>query len=125
MDEREMSVIERWRHGLSQNQIQPRLWVLYGRDTARYIVASSLPDDEALEIKNPLAGHYLNELALEGRVQQNGKTYGLSWDAIYQLLADKEQTKALSVLELPPLGKPETVTTERKYSRRQWFRDCH
>ncbi|MGE3975953.1 MAG: ATP-dependent helicase, partial [Nitrospira sp.] len=81
-----------------------RFWVLYGRDTARYIVASSLPDDEAIEILNPLAGHYLNELTLEGRATQDGATYSLSWDVIYQLLADKEQVKAISVLELPPHG---------------------
>lgn len=99
-----MSVIERWRNGLSQNEIRSRLWVLYGRDMARYIIGSSMPDDEALEVRNPLAVQYLNELTLEGWVQQNGETYSLSWDVTYQLLANKEQTKAISVLDLPPHG---------------------
>jgi len=73
-----MSIIDRWRDVSSETDNRLRLWVLYGRDTARYIFSLSLPDDEALEIQNPLAGHYLNELMLEGRAQQTGETYSLS-----------------------------------------------
>lgn len=99
-----MTIIDRWRGVSSQMDKRIRLWVLYGRDTARYRLASSLPDDEAIEIQNPLAGQYLDELALEGRVQKNGETYSLPWDMIYQLLANKEQAEGISVLELPPHG---------------------
>ncbi len=99
-----MSIIDRWRDVSNQTDNRLRLWVLYGRDTARYRRAVSLPDDEAIEIQNPLAGHYLDELALEGRVQQSGETYNLPWDVIYQLLANKEQAEGISVLELPPHG---------------------
>ena len=99
-----MSFIERWRNALNEKEIRLGLWVLYGRDTARYIFASSMPDDEALEIRNPLAAHYLNELLLEGRVNRIGETYSLSWDVIYQLLSDREQAESVSVLELPPPG---------------------
>lgn len=99
-----MSIIGRWSDVSSETDNRLRLWVVYGRDAARYIFSLSLPDDEALEIQNPLAGPYLNELALEGLVQQSGETHTLSWDVIYQLLANKEETKATSVLELPSHG---------------------
>lgn len=99
-----MSLIEGGHSVLGQTEPPGRLWALYDRDAARYLVASSMPDGEAIEIRNPLAAHYLNELTHEERAQQNGETYSVSWDVIYQLLSDKEQASAISVLELPPLG---------------------
>lgn len=99
-----MNIINRWRDVSNETDNRARLWVMYGRDAACYRLASSLPDDEAVEIQNPLAGHYLDELALEGRVQQDGGTYSLPWDVVYQLLANKEQAAGISVLELPPHG---------------------
>jgi len=99
-----MSVMERWRKSSGEGESRLRLWVVYGRDTARYIFAGCIPDDEALEIRSPLAVHYLNELTLGGQVKQSGEIYSLSWDVIYQLLADKEHVQGITVLELPPIG---------------------
>ena len=99
-----MSMLERWRKSSGERESRLRLWVLYGRDTARYIFADCIPDDEAVEIRSPLAVHYLNELTLRGQVEQSGETYSLSWDVIYHLLADKEHAQGITVLELPPVG---------------------
>lgn len=99
-----MSFMERFRTARSESESRLHLWVLYSKDTVDYTLAASRPDSEAIEIVNPLALHYLSELALEERAKQNGDTYGLSWDVIYQLLADKDQAEGLAVLELPPAG---------------------
>lgn len=96
--------MERFRATESETQSQMHLWVLYSKDSASYTMAELRPDSEAIKIANPLAVHYLSELALEGRARQNGGTYSLSWDVIYQLLADKEQADGLNVLELPSVG---------------------
>lgn len=99
-----MSIIQGMRSAVGQTERLLRLWVLYGRDAARYFMASTMPDEEAMEILNPFAPHYLNQLTQEGRAQKDGGIYSLSWDLIYQLLSDHEQSRAITVLELPTLG---------------------
>lgn len=96
--------MERFRTAESETRSQTHLWVSYSKSSASYIRAELRPDSEAIKIANPLAVHYLSELALEGRARQNGSTYSLSWDVIYQLLADKEQSDGLNALELPSIG---------------------
>lgn len=99
-----MSSIERLRTTANEARSQMHLWVLYSKDSASYTMAELRPDSEAIKIANPLAVDYLSELALEGLARQNGGSYSLSWDAVYQLLADKEQADGLNVLELPSVG---------------------
>ncbi|ALA59736.1 SNF2-related protein [Nitrospira moscoviensis] len=99
-----MSLFERLHAAARDRESATRLWVSYGREAAYYLFASNPRDEEAIEIKNPLAAYYLNQLIMDGRATRDREGYGVSWDVMYQLLADKEHAQAICALELPPFG---------------------
>lgn len=98
-----MSTRDRIR-SIFSNSSDERLFAVPSNDMLLFEPRTKAPDDEHWEITSPLAIYALNELAASGLVTEEGDSFKIQWEVLYEVLSDPDRESTLYSLGVPPVG---------------------
>lgn len=96
-----MSLIQKFKELLGKSPEGMRLWALFEKRHAAFLISAVTPDPEATVVTSPLAIHYLNDLVTSGAAEEVDGSFQVSWATIYALMADDDHAAGLEALSLP------------------------
>jgi hypothetical protein len=97
----DMSLIQKFKELLGKGPNAARMWALFEKRNATFVVCADLPDPEAVPVDSPLAIHYLNDLVnVEAALEVEG-AFQINWSTIYALHKEDDHAAGLQALSLP------------------------